>query len=686
MGTTDKQTSGETDAAKNENLVKNWLGEIEAAAKREKEFRKSGAHALSLFEADLVTENSFNILYSNTETLAPALYNSLPRPVVQRRFKDEDPLGKAAADLCQRALAFTIDSDLRDYAPFDDLLQSAVLSALVPGRGVTRFKYDATFAAAGEAQEEDGAAEEKVEKEYACGEVIPWDRFLHGYAKTWEEVPWIAIEHFMSDAELKDNFGAERATGVEKVKVSARTGADEKDASEEGSVELGHVYEVWDKLTRRVLFLSPGYSRGPLRVVEDPLGLSGFFPVPRPLTFVRRVNSLLPITPYKLYEEQAKELNRVTQRINKLVAALKVRGFYDATLEDLEKVMKAGDNELIPASGVAALQQGQTLEKSLFLMPIEKLIAVLQQLYAQRQQVKQVIYEITGIADIMRGSSVASETLGAQQLKNQWGTLRLKRAQREVARYARDCLRIVAEISVTKFAPETLRAMTNLHFPTAAEKGQAQSLLQEMAAQAQAMPPESIPPQVQQSLQQAQQMLSLPSIEDLQGLLSNDLTRAYRIDIETNSTVDLEAAEDKQDMAELMNGLAQFLNGVAPAVEKQFLPFDAAKALLLGFVRKFRFGSDIEDQLKAMRAPSPPQPPEAAKPPPGEPPEVVAAKAKGAIAAEEAKQATIRMNLELAQAEHRLKMEELNRKTQLALVTHRAKMQAAAAKASGIMG
>lgn len=686
MDTRDKQTSEEADAAKNENLVKNWLGEIESAAKREKAFRKSGAHALSLFEADLVTENSFNILYSNTETLAPALYNSLPRPVVQRRFKDEDPVAKAAADLCQRALTFTLDSDLRDYAPFDDLLQSAVLSALVPGRGVTRFKYDATFAKSsdGEAQEEGGEVGEKVEKEYTCGEVIPWDRFSHGYAKTWEEVPWIAIEHFMSDAELQDNFGAERAADVEKVKVSAKTGADEKDATEEGSVELGHVYEVWDKLTRRVLFLSPGYSRGPLRVVEDPLGLSGFFPVPRPLAFIRRVNSLLPITPYKLYEEQAKELNRVTQRINKLVAALKVRGFYDATLEDLDKVMKAGDNELIPASGVAALQQGQTLEKSLFLMPIEKLIAVLQQLYTQRQQVKQVIYEITGIADIMRGSSVASETLGAQQLKNQWGTLRLKRAQREVARYARDCLRIVAEISVTKFAPETLRAMTNLPFPTAAEKAQAQSLLQEMSAQAQAMPPESIPPQVQQSLQQTQQMLSLPSIEDLQRLLSDDLTRAYRIDIETNSTVDLEAAEDKQDMAELMNGLAQFLNGVAPAVEKQFLPFDAAKALLLGFVRKFRFGTDIEDQLKAMQAP----PPEAAKlpAPAGEPPEIVQAKVKGALAAEEAKQATIRMNLELAQAEHKLKMEELARKTQLALATHTAKLQAAAAKASGIMG
>ena len=86
-------------------------------------------------------------------------------------------------------------------------------------------------------------------------------------------------------------------------------------------------------------------------------------------------------------------------------------------------------------------------------------------------------------------------------------------------------------------------------------------------------------------------------------MLGDDLQRAYRIDIETNSTVDAEATEDKADMGELMNAIAQFLNGVAPAVEQGILPFDAAKAILLGVVRRYRFGSEVEDMLLTMQAP-----------------------------------------------------------------------------------
>ena len=47
-------------------------------------------------------------------------------------------------------------------------------------------------------------------------------------------------------------------------------------------------------------------------------------------------------------------------------------------------------------------------------------------LYQQREQIKAVIYELTGLSDIARGASKASETLGAQQLKSQWGSIRLK--------------------------------------------------------------------------------------------------------------------------------------------------------------------------------------------------------------------------------------------------------------------
>lgn len=682
------ETAADEAARKAAAQWKYWQGEIEQARKREKNFRKLGAEVIALYEAEKEHKYQFNILYSNTETMLPALYNSVPRPEVQRRFKDDDPPGKAAAGMLQRALEFQLDTDLEGYPSFDELMQAATLEALVPGRGLTRFRYDATFSKVSTAPEaleeeaaegpgEDGTPEheaaggesessdntiEKVSSELVCGEVVPWNRFLHGYATKWKNVPWVAFELPMTKEEFADNFGEELAALCEWTSIETEK-SDESDGRREANTETATqgawVYEIWDKRTRKVYFVTESLKERLLKVVTDPLNLSGFFPCPRPMMLFSPISSLTPVALYQFYKEQAEELNRVTVRINKIVSALKVRGFYDSTIEGLDKVMTADDNVLIPAENVSALQQGQTLEKAIFLMPIDKLVAVLQQLYAQRAQVKQVIYEITGIADIMRGASVASETLGAQELKNQWGTLRLKRAQKEVQRYARDCLRIMAEITSTQLSPTTLKAMTGVALPLEAEKQQAAAIAQQAAMSGQ--PP---PPEIQAALGQ-------PSVEQLLQLLSNDLQRAYRINIETNSTIDAEATDDKQDMSELMNAIAQFLNGVAPAVQSGVMPFEAAKAMLLGIVRKFRFGGDVEDLLKQTQPPQPPQ----EKQDPKNSPELVQAQVQAETAKTQATMQTLQLQMQFAEREHEMKMEELALRQREMLMKHELEMQ-----------
>lgn len=586
-----------------------WVREIEDARKREKEFRKEGVRVVSLYEGEKKEEYQYNILYSNTETMLPALYNSTPRPIVKRRFITDDPLGKMASTAAERVLEYLSDDGNARYTSFDDLIKSATLEALLPGRGVTRFKYDAEMTEAAEGQPA------VMGSETVCGEEVPWDRFFHGSAKKWKDVPWIAFEHFMTREELVRNF-AEVGKEVEVTELTSDDGdGSDGDPSRKESVKdtaglkVAQVFEIWDKEEREVLFVSPQYKKGVLKEVPDPLKLTGFFPMPRPMSFIAKVSTLTPVSPYTMYEAQAKELNRITIRINRLIAALKVRGLYDSTIEGIDKVLKADDNILVPAENVAALlSQGNALEKAIWLMPIEKLVSVLQQLYVQRDQVKTVIYEITGIADIMRGSSQASETLGAQQLKNQWGTLRLKKTQKEVMRYARDCLRIMTEIAVSKFSPETMRGMTGLPYPTGSEKQQAQAQAQLLQAQvmqqaqlAQAQGQQPQPPQIPPELQQA---LSLPTWEEILELLRDDTQRNFRIDIETNSTVDAEATEDKQDMGEVMNAISQFLSGIGPLVENGTMPFEVAQGMLLAVVRRYRFGSEMEDSLMKMKAPN----------------------------------------------------------------------------------
>lgn len=682
--------SGQEDPA-----VKAWIDELADALKREKDWRKDAKEIVKLYEGAKKQDNQFNILFSNTETLAPALYNNTPRPVVDRRFKDADPLGKMVSRIGQRTLEFLIDPANCDYTPFDDLMSQAVLEALVPGRGVTRFKYDVAFTevepaptgAAGdetslESEEplETAASEasEEIAYETVCGEAIPWDRFRHGYAKQWEQVPWVAFEHFMSRAECKSNFGDVGAqlpltiSGDDASNDSDNSNGTEKLQDAEG-VKLAQIFEIWDKATKKVFFICPGYKVGMVKEVDDPLNLSGFFPIPKPLGLFQKISSLVPVTLYSMYEEQAKELNRVTARINKIIAALKVRGFYDSTLEGLDTLMQAEDNTLIPAQNVAAMQQGQTLEKAIWMMPIERLINVLQQLYAQRGQVKQVIYEITGISDILRGSSVASETATAQNIKNQWGTLRLKKQQKAVSRYCKDALRIMAEIALTKLSSETLAKMSGLNFPTAQEKQLAQQTQAQQQMLAQQQPqipgqPSQAPPPPDPALQAT---LTLPSWDELQAIMQDDILRSYRIDIETNSTVDAEATEDKANMGEFLNALAQFLNGVAPMVEQGILPFDAAKAIMLAVTRRYRFGTEVEDELSKMKQPAPP----GEKPDPAA--EANAEKAKLEVAGLQQQQ---QLNQQQSQMELQNAQAEAATKTQISQIDTQVHQAEAAAK------
>lgn len=634
-------------ASKNSKVLA-WQARLADALKQEKAFRKAGTAVTKLYEDGKESGECapFNILYSNTETLAPALYNNQPRPVVERRYKDEDPIGKEASLVVKRILEYLLDSNDQDYSDFDSMMRTSVLEALLPGRGLTRFKYDA------DVESDESGNPTAIRKEMVCGEEVSWNRVVFGYAKRWVDVPWMAIEHFMTRAELEANFPELSKEELQAIPLSIRAGAEADTAdretdmpkqagdSDEGE-KFAHVWEIWDKSSRKILFIAADYFEF-LKEVDDTLELSGFFPVPKPLRFMAKISTLTPTPLYSMYEEQAKELNIITTRIEKITRAMKVRGFYDSTLVGLDNLMASEDNTLLPAENVGAMLQGQTLDRAVWLMPIEKLVAVLNQLVMQREQVKQVIYEITGVSDILRGAGRASESATQSDLKNQWGTLRLKRMQKEVQRYVRDCLRLMAEIAVKKLSPGTIAAMTGLNYPSEAMKAEAKAMLPQLQAAGQQPPPDM------------QAMLAKPSWEQIMAVLNDDLQRNYRIDIETNSTVDADATEDKQDVAEVMNAIAQFMNGIAPMLESGYMTFDVAKALLLSIIRRFRFGVDIEEQIKGMQPP-----------PPKQDPKVEGEKAKLAMDQQRMQmeiqrdQAKAQLDQQVAEAEMQLKLKEL---------------------------
>lgn len=158
------------------------------------------------------------------------------------------------------------------------------------------------------------------------------------------------------------------------------------------------------------------------------------------------------------------------------------------------------------------------------------------------------------IADIMRGSSDPNETLGAQQLKAQFGSQRMKKRQRAVQKWIRDTYKLKAEILAEHFEPAILAEMTG----------------QEVD-------------------------------DEVMQLLRSDKLRSYRIDIETDSTVFEDAEGEKKATTEMLTAVGGFLQQALPTIQQapELAPL-CFEMLSIG-VRTFKKGRELEDSIEQVR-------------------------------------------------------------------------------------
>ena len=80
----------------------------------------------------------FNILWSNVQTLVPAVYAKLPKSDVSRRNRDNDQVARVAALLVERALDFEIEH----YPDFRATMTQCVRDRFLGGRGVAWARYE----------------------------------------------------------------------------------------------------------------------------------------------------------------------------------------------------------------------------------------------------------------------------------------------------------------------------------------------------------------------------------------------------------------------------------------------------------------------------------------------------------------------------------------------------------------
>lgn len=450
-----------------------WLQQLKLAEREDRDFVRRGRAIVRRYRDERGMAESyrarFNILWANVETLKPVLYGRTPNPDVQRRHvDDEDPIGRMGAEILERCLSYEDDVE-----EFDKVMKQVVEDRLLPGRGVARVFYEATFGdeepdITQEPDEADGQPMMRpVETEHAPVRYVFWEDYRESPARNEEEVWWKGYRSYLTRDELVKRFGSKIGRAVT-LDYSPR-GLGDFDQSQDGPLadafKKAQVWEIWDKVKKQAVWIAPSYTAGPLDDQDDPLELPGFFPSPRALKATTSNDKSVPVADYKQYQDQAEALDSLTARIEKLTQALMVKGVYAGSEKaTIQQLLDTGtENQLIPVEDWAVFSGDKgSLQNMIAWLPVEQIAKVLLGLYDARERALKVLYQITGIADILRGETDPNETKGAQQLKSQFATRRISEAQKDVARFARDLMRLRGAVIATHFSPETLSEMSGL--------------------------------------------------------------------------------------------------------------------------------------------------------------------------------------------------------------------------------
>lgn len=569
-------------AAAPDAIVAQWIREIDAYDRSMQNWTKRGKQITRRYmdqgneDGDQQRESrKFAILWSNVETIRPALYARTPQATASRRYKDNDPTAKTASELLERGLNYALDAN-----DFDATLQDVVQDLLLPGRGTLWVRYEPVMKMVTPPPDpvtgEQMKPMQQLEYERVLAEYVDWRDFGHTVARTWREVWGVWRRVYLSRKDLQERFPAMAS----KVPLNHKP-VGENDQGQTGApstVARAEVFEIWSKRDRKVYFISKGMPE-PISVEDPFLHFDGFFPCPRPVYASKTTKKLVPTADYVYYQDQAEEIDKLTERIGKMGDVLKLAGLYpgdEKSNNAVERLLDpTTDSMLIPIDQWTAFAERGGIKGVIEWLPIDMVIDVLQGCIEARKQLIEDVYQITGISDILRGVTEASETATAQNIKSQWGSLRIRDRQKEVARFARDAIRLMAEVMAEVFQPETLQQMTGI----------------------------GVTPEVM-------------------ALLRNDMVRCFRIDIETDSTIEPNEQEEKQGATEFVGMVGQFLQQAMPAVQAAPQMMPMLGEMLMFVVRKFRAGRSLEDVIEktmgemaqqAMQPKPPPPDPAMAK-------------------------------------------------------------------------
>jgi hypothetical protein len=411
---------------------------------------------------------------------------------------------------------------------------------------------------------------------------VHWRDFGHCGGNRWEELRAVWRRLYLTRRQLVKKFGEAGAQ-------IPLDGHDKRDASDQADVpkDTACIYEIWDREDRKVTFIAKSGARV-LAEMDDPLGLEEFFPCSVLFGTVTN-DSMIPTPDYGQYKDQARSLDILATRIAELSEMLLVSGVYDAGAPELRRLFTERKNGfLLPVADWSQFSEKGGLQAGVQTLDLAPITQALQACFVAFEQAKGQMYEVTGISDIVRGQSMASETATAQQLKGQYASLRLKQYQDEVAHFASDLLRRKAQIMCRNYDAQTLLG----------------------AAFAEGLTPED-------------QALLPQALALLQG---DSVTRVFRIQVASDSLVVADEHAERNERVEFLGAVGTFLDRAVQAGQAapEMVPL-LAELLKFG-VGAFKAGEAIEGTIDALLSqamqppPQMPQMPQMGPQPTGMPP------------------------------------------------------------------
>lgn len=536
-----------------ENKVSEWDSKIRKAEKFMSKWHEHGRRVYKRYEDEREDIAKFlqraNIFFSNVNTLKESLFNSLPKPDVRKIHRNSvsDDLSRVCCTVASRALAYEVEC-----APdFEEAITSAVFDRLVPGMGQVWISFGV---------DEDENKNPVQGSEHIKVENVYWEDFIFEPCKRWSRCNWVGRKVHMSVAEFKEKYGDAKFSELGAVR-------DKGDGlSEAQNIILQDkvcVYEIWNRPDKKVYYVVKGLA-APLEVVDDPYRLQKFFPCPRPLIANVTTSKFLPVTDFHVAQDQYIELDTLYARISLIVKAIKVSGVYDSSQPALARMLSEGENRMIPVDNWAMLAEKGGIKGSVDWFPVQEISTVLQNLQLQFEAVKQILYEITGMSDIVRGASNQYETAAAQQIKAQFASVRMNGYQRDVAIFVRQTVRIVADMA----------------FGGLYSRQKLDMIVGEL------------------------EMPDQPFYEQALQILGNDLMAKYRVDIQANSLTQADWALEKQERMDavqtLGNMVSQVLSMENAPPELQMLAVQMVKFAISGFRGAHEFESWVDMLLDKM--------------------------------------------------------------------------------------